>query len=95
MAMIRNRYNQIPHPVAGYIYSVSRKKGYWVVFCALTKYYLAVPSRFFFFFFFFFFHSSYFSWAGLYDGRFDNATIKQLVLNDNKFAKVRANVKKM
>ena len=41
-----------------------------------------------------FFHLSFFSWAGLYDGRFDNATLNHLVLNEDKFARVRTNVNK-
>ena len=36
---------------------------------------------------------SYFSWAGLYDGRYDNYTLKELVLKDDKYEKVRQNVK--
>ena len=35
-----------------------------------------------------------FSWAGLYDGRYDNVTLKDLVLKDDKYAKVRENVGK-
>ena len=30
-----------------------------------------------------------FSWAGLYDGRYDNLTLKNLVQSDDKYEKVR------
>ena len=36
---------------------------------------------------------SYFSWAGLYDGRYDNTTLKELVLTDDKYDKVRTNIR--
>ncbi|MEW8544677.1 MAG: hypothetical protein AB2693_14215, partial [Candidatus Thiodiazotropha sp.] len=35
-----------------------------------------------------------FSWAGLYDGRYDDNTLKNLVLKDDKYYKVRDNVQK-
>jgi hypothetical protein len=36
---------------------------------------------------------SFFSWAGLYDGRYDILTLKDLVVNDDKYDHVRRNVK--
>ena len=36
----------------------------------------------------------YFSWAGLYDGRYDNVMLQQLVLKDDKYSKVKENVRK-
>ena len=36
----------------------------------------------------------YSSWAGLYDGRYDDLTLKDLLLHDEKYQNVRENVKK-
>ena len=38
------------------------------------------------------FFSFIFSWAGLYDGRYDILTLKNLVVEDDKYAHVRKNV---
>ena len=36
----------------------------------------------------------FFSWAGLYDGRYDDCTLRELALQDDKYERVRQNVRK-